>query len=107
MISQTANRIHVTCVRLNIMANEITIPRSGTRGTSGVSERSRKLRAAATNDPYSCANDDESQQRAYAHHLGQHINGQGRSQHGDENANGQSGNPRCSETRMDSAEHGR
>ncbi len=36
MISQTANRIHVTRVRLNIMANEITIPRIGTRGTIGV-----------------------------------------------------------------------
>src|ERR1700730_2461607 len=43
MVSQTANRIQVTRVRLSIMANEITIPRIGTRGTSGV----RKGRASS------------------------------------------------------------
>src|SRR4029077_3998278 len=36
MVSHTVNRIQIIGVRLNIMANEITIPRIGTSGTSGV-----------------------------------------------------------------------
>ena len=36
--------------------------------------------SAAADDPYSCANDDECQQGAYAHHFREHIDWQGRSQ---------------------------
>ena len=35
-MSHTTNRIHVIGVKLNIMINEITIPRIGTSGTRGV-----------------------------------------------------------------------